>query len=53
MAQVDRSAYVTATIKLPQMKKAIEWTTDTALTTNGETVSVQIAPGGLAIIEIQ
>ncbi|HSL52830.1 MAG TPA: hypothetical protein VK868_00485, partial [Pyrinomonadaceae bacterium] len=54
MAQVDRSAYVTAAITLPgQIKKAVEWTSDTALTTNGGTVSVQIPPGGLAIVEIQ
>jgi hypothetical protein len=54
MAQVDRSAYVTATITLPsQIKKAIEWTSDTVLTTNGETLRVQIPPGGLAIVEIQ
>jgi len=54
MAQVDRSAYVTATITLPaQIKKAIEWSNDTALTTNGATVRVQLPPGGLAIVEIQ
>jgi len=53
MAQVDRSAYVTATITLPsQIKKAIEWTSDTVLTTNGGAVTVQIAPGSLAIVEI-
>src|SRR5678809_255078 len=53
MAQVDRSAYVTATIALPgQIKRAIEWTADTALTTNGGAVRVQIPPGGLAIVEI-
>jgi hypothetical protein len=54
MAQVDRSAYVTATITLPsQIKRAIEWTSDAVLPTNGETLRVQIPPGGLAIVEIQ
>jgi len=53
MAQVDRNAYVTATITLPQMKTATEWTSDTTLTTNGGAVRVQIPPGGLAIVEIQ
>jgi hypothetical protein len=54
MAQVDRTAYVTATITLPrQIQKAVEWTSDSALTTNGETVRVHIPPGGLAIVEIQ
>jgi hypothetical protein len=54
MAQVDRNAYVTATVTLPtQIKRAIELTSDTALTTNGETIKVQIPPGGLAIVEIQ
>lgn len=53
MAQVDRSAYVTVTITLPQMKSASEWISDTGLTTNGGTARVKIPPGGLAIIEIQ
>jgi Beta-galactosidase trimerisation domain len=53
MAQVDRSAYVTVTITLPQMKSASEWISDTGLTTNGGTARVKIPPGGLAIVEIQ
>jgi hypothetical protein len=53
MAQVDRSAYVTVRITLPQMKSASEWISDTGLTTNGGTAGVKIPPGGLAIVEIQ
>jgi len=52
MAQVDRSAYVTATITLPgqQIQSATEWITDKSLDVNN--VSLQIAPGSLAIVEI-
>src|SRR6185369_3253062 len=53
MAQVDRSAYVTVRITLPQMKSASEWISDTGLTTNGGTAGVKIPPGGLAIVQIQ
>jgi len=52
MAQVDRSAYVTASITLPGSKRANEWTNDTSLTVNNGTVIVQVPPGGLAIVEI-
>ena len=59
MAQVDRSAYVTATIALAgqRIQKATDWMTDKDLEvknqngTNGVTVS--IAPGGIAIIELR
>jgi len=52
MAQVDRSAYVTATITLPgqQIQSATEWTSDKSLDVNN--VSLQIAPGSLAIVAI-
>jgi hypothetical protein len=52
MAQVDRSAYVTAAISLPQMKSAIEWISDSPLKTDSGKVTVQIPPGGLAIVEV-
>jgi hypothetical protein len=52
MAQVDRSAYVTATITLPQMKSATEWISDSALKTDSGKATIQIPPGGLAIVEI-
>jgi len=53
MAQVDRSAYVAATISLPQMKSASEWISETVLRIEDGKATVQIPPGGLAIVEIQ
>ncbi|HJP90833.1 MAG TPA: hypothetical protein VJ875_02695 [Pyrinomonadaceae bacterium] len=54
MAQVDRNAYVTATITLPdqQIRGATDWTSDTALKVDRGLVSIQIPPGGLAIVEL-
>jgi hypothetical protein len=54
MAQVDRSAYVNVTISLSgkQIQRASEWTTDTSLKPNSNTVTIQIAPGGVAIVEV-
>ncbi|HET6855281.1 MAG TPA: hypothetical protein VFH46_23480, partial [Pyrinomonadaceae bacterium] len=52
MAQVDRSAYVTGRISLPGIQSATEWTTDTAVKVDKGSLSVQIAPGSLAIVEI-
>jgi len=54
MAQVDRSAYVNVTISLSgkQIQRASEWTTDTSLKPNNNTVTIQLAPGGVAIVEI-
>jgi hypothetical protein len=53
MAQVDRSAYVTATISLSQMKSAIDWISDSELKIDNGNATLQIPPGGLAIVEIQ
>jgi hypothetical protein len=55
MAQVDRSAYVNVTIALPgqSIKTANEWTTDTTLKPTNGAISLQIAPGSLAIVELQ
>lgn len=59
MAQVDRSAYVTATINLDSgtIEKAVEWTSgkDFELKSQKEanTVTVSIAPGGIAIVELR
>jgi hypothetical protein len=58
MAQVDRSAYVTATISLgpAQISQAVEWLGDKPLevkTQDGESsVSVRLAPGGVSIVEL-
>jgi hypothetical protein len=59
MAQVDRSAYVTATISLPsrQIQSASDWITDKPVevkTQNDEgVVTVSIAPGGVSIVELR
>jgi hypothetical protein len=53
MATVDRSAYVTATITLPGMKSATEWTSDTPVRIDNGSLSVRIAPGSLAIVELR
>ena len=55
MAQVDRRAYVNVTITLPSqsIKTATEWTTDTTLNPTKGAISLQIAPGSLAIVELQ
>jgi hypothetical protein len=53
MAQVDRSAYVTASITMPGLRSANEWTTNTTLKPTNNTLSIQIAPGGLAVVEIR
>ena len=59
LAQVDRSAYVTATIGLNgrQIQKAIDWISEKDVevkSQNGKNaVTITIAPGGVAIIELQ
>ena len=55
MAQVDRSAYVDVKIALPgqQIRSATEWTSDAPLKVEAGGVSVRIAPGSLAIVEIK
>ena len=52
MAQVDRSAYVTVTISGPRIRAANEWASETTLKPVNGTVTIQIAPGSLAIVEI-
>ena len=59
LAQVDRTAYVTTTISLPvkQIQSAVDWIGDKPVevrNVNGESgVSVSIAPGAVAIIELK
>ena len=53
MAQVDRSAYITATITSPGIQSATEWTSDTTLRPNNGVVTLQIAPGSLAIVDLR
>ena len=58
LAQVDRSAYVTATISLPSLPihNAIEWISEKPIEVknqNGENmVTLSIAPGGVSIVEL-
>jgi hypothetical protein len=58
LAQVDRSAYVTATISLrgQKIQKAVDWITDKDVAVKSEngldSVSVSIAPGAVSIIEL-
>jgi hypothetical protein len=51
MAQVDRSAYVTVSISLrnEKIQSATDWITDRALNHQ----SIQIAPGGVAVVEVR
>jgi len=55
MAQVDRSAYVTATISTPgkEIRIATEWTSNAPLKPENDVVKVQIPPGGVAIVELR
>jgi hypothetical protein len=59
LAQVDRSAYVTATISLAgrQMQKAIDWMNEKDVEVKSQdgqnSVTVSIAPGGVAIVELR
>jgi hypothetical protein len=52
MAQVDRSAYVTATIS-GQIQSATEWISGAPLKPSSGIVSIQIPPGGIAIVELK
>jgi hypothetical protein len=60
LAQVDRTAYVTAGISLrgPSIARAQEWLSDRNLeikkqTGTPDSVTLSIAPGGIAIVELQ
>lgn len=57
LAQVDRSAYVTATVSLKgqSIVSAVDWITDKPLTLprSSEPISISIAPGGIAVIELR
>jgi hypothetical protein len=60
LAQVDRTAYVTAGISLrgAGIARAEEWLSDRSLevkkqTGKPDTVTVSIAPGGVAVVELQ
>ena len=55
MAQVDRNAYVNVSISLRGEKilSATDWISDAALKVQSDQVSVRIAPGGVAVVELK
>jgi hypothetical protein len=56
LAQVDRSAYVSATISLSgqPIQKAMDWISDKEVEVKSQnSATVSIAPGGVAIIELR
>jgi hypothetical protein len=59
MAQVDRTAYVNVLISLrgslqgEKILSAVDWINDAALKVQSDQISVRIAPGGVAIIELK
>jgi len=56
MAQVDRSAYVNVTIAVrgQQIHSASDWTTDKPIGVSaGDSVTVKVAPGGIAVVELK
>jgi hypothetical protein len=55
MATVDRSAYVTVNITLrgQQIQSATDWMGDKQLPLSGDGLSVQVAPGGISVIELK
>jgi len=57
LAQIDRRAYVTATISLGDrpIQRAMDWITDKDLrpsAQNSNTITVSLAPGAVSIIEL-
>lgn len=55
MAQVDRDAYVNVAISLRSEKilSATDWISDAALKVQSDQVTVRIAPGGVAVVELK
>jgi hypothetical protein len=55
MAQVDRNAYVNVSITLRggDIQSATNWINDAALKVDANNVSLRIAPGGVAVIELK
>ncbi len=55
MAQVDRGAYVSVNIELrnQQIQSASDWITDKSIEFKDSRLKVQLAPGGVAVVEIR
>jgi hypothetical protein len=52
MAQVDRNAKVTAVVSLEGLVSASDWVSERSLIVKGDTVSVELVPGGIAVVEL-
>ena len=54
LAQVDRSKSVSATISLrgKRISNAVEWTLDQPVPINKDSITINIAPGSLAVVEL-
>jgi hypothetical protein len=52
MAQVDRNAKVTALVSLKGLVSASDWVSERSLVVKGATVNVELAPGGIAVVEL-
>jgi len=52
MAQVERNAKVTATISLKGLVSASDWVGERSLTVTSDAVRVELAPGGIAVVEL-
>ncbi len=55
MAQVDRTASVTAKVSLPgqSLTSAVDWINDKAVEVNKSSVSITLTPGAIAVIELR
>jgi hypothetical protein len=55
MAQVDRNGKVTArlTVSGLNIQSAVDWVTDKTLAVSGSAVTIELAPGGVAIVEVK
>ncbi|HKS10161.1 MAG TPA: hypothetical protein VJS13_11480 [Pyrinomonadaceae bacterium] len=55
MAQVDRNAYVNVSITLRgnKIQSASDWINDAALKPDANTISLRLAPGGIAVVELK
>ena len=52
MAQVDRKARATAVLTLKGLNIANEWINKRSLPVKGDSVTVELAPGGIAVVEL-
>jgi hypothetical protein len=55
MAQVDRNAYVNVSITLSgqAIRSASDWISEESIPVNGSQVTIRIAPGGIAVVELK